>query len=204
MVESPRLRDGLRDMVRLAGRRGLNWLFRRPRRTLGVAGGLLGAVFVAGAVFHAGAPTRPATALGAVSKSPTPTVVVPSPTVTTPLPAASTTPTAAAVGVVAAPAAALRVAQLFVASWAHHAGMTHTAWMQRLAAYTTPDLQAGFAATDLARIPAITTAGLARALVVNDGQADVAVPTNVGAVVVTLIDTPVRGWRVSSILPPGA
>lgn len=91
----------------------------------------------------------------------------------------------------------LATATNWTKAWANHPkGMTQQQWLAGLKPLTTDEYLPTMATVDLTNIPAKKVTGQAKATKSFTSSMQVTVPTDGGAISVTVIDTP-DGWRVS-------
>ncbi|MGH3436792.1 MAG: hypothetical protein ACRDRN_10030 [Sciscionella sp.] len=98
----------------------------------------------------------------------------------------------------AAPAPeALQVAEAWGKAWVHHpAGTTNAKWLAGLKPYTTDEYLPVMSTVDPANIPATKVTGPAKATHSFTSSVEVTLPTDGGALDITVIKT-MSGWRVA-------
>jgi hypothetical protein len=158
-----------------------SWILRSPRRLAVIAILAIGGVLAIGNLTHGSA--QPAAAPSA-----TPTATAPPASVAAQVPDAQ-------------PFVATAVH--FVQEWARiRPGESAAQWQRRLAPLATDELAAALRLTDPSSLPDAAPSGEPNVRFVAQSSALVAVPLSTGAtVLVTVIDTPGGGWRVSDIQP---
>lgn len=95
-------------------------------------------------------------------------------------------------------AGAAAVADRFARAWTRHTGTDAASWAARLTALATPALAGTLPGIDPAVVPADTLTG-PPALTATLGGADASIPTDAGALRLTLIEHPDRGWKVDTL-----
>lgn len=92
---------------------------------------------------------------------------------------------------------ALHVARQWAEAWVHHPrGISNARWLAGLRPYTTAEFLPVMKSVDPANIPATKVTGSAKPLHSYTSSVEVRLPTNGGALDITVISTP-AGWRVA-------
>lgn len=119
-----------------------------------------------------------------------------------PAPVPSTTAATSAVSGASANQSVTRVATAFAQAWSS-SGRSQQEWTRGIQPFVTPDLAAGLAQTDPARVPATKVTGEVVLLTASATSAAVKVPTDGGSIVVTLSRASPGPWQVSDVAPAG-
>jgi hypothetical protein len=102
---------------------------------------------------------------------------------------------------------ATRVAEAFAQAWSS-SGRSPQEWTRGIQPFVTRALATGLAQTDPAHVPATRVSGEALLMTASATSARIRVPTDGGAIVVTLTRGTSRPWEVSDVAPadqpPGA
>ena len=158
-----------------------SWILRSPRRLAVIAILAIGGVLAIGNLTH-----------GSVQPSGAP-----------PATPTATAPPASVAAQVPDAQPFVATAVRFVQAWARvRPGESAAQWQRRLAPLATADLAAALRLIDTSSLPIAAPSGEPDVRYVAQSSALVAVPLSTGTtVLVTVIDTPGGGWRVSDIQP---